>query len=103
MPKYLVEREIPNAETMSSEELHQLLQKSSVVLRNVGSGIQWLTGYATSNRIYSIYFADDDLTPERATVTGFPVKRISKIEASLGAKSAKRIFAPTELPEVLFG
>src|SRR5688572_4435877 len=105
MPKYLVERGIPNAEKMSSEELHRLLHKSSRMLRNLGSEIQWVTGYVTSDRIYCIYFApaDDDLTAERASVADLPVIRISKIEASLGAKSAKRIFVPTGPREVLFG
>ena len=40
MPKYVIEREIPNAGKLSPAELQGITQKSCSVLRNLGPQIQ---------------------------------------------------------------
>ena len=40
MPKYLIERNIPNAGDLSPEELQAISQKSCSVLQNLGPQIQ---------------------------------------------------------------
>jgi hypothetical protein len=42
MPKFVIEREIPNAAKLSPEELRGISQKSCGVLRNLGPQIQWV-------------------------------------------------------------
>ena len=45
MPKYVIEREIPGAGSLSAEELNGISQKSCSVLNNLGPRIQWVTKF----------------------------------------------------------
>ena len=81
MPKYIIERDIPNAGALSAEQLQQISQKSCSVLKNMGPHIQWLESYVTDNKIYCIYIAPDETAiREHAEQGEFPVNRISQIK-----------------------
>src|SRR6185436_18980780 len=45
MPKYVIERDLPGAGKLSSEQLQGISQKSCGVLKNLGPQIQWVTSY----------------------------------------------------------
>jgi hypothetical protein len=81
MPKFLIEREIPNAGALSPNELQSISQKSCSVLRNMGPKIQWLHSYVTGDKIYCVYIADNEASiREHAKQGGFPANRISEIK-----------------------
>jgi hypothetical protein len=81
MPKYIIERDIPNAGALSAEQLQQISQKSCSILKNMGPHIQWLESYVTDNKIYCIYIApDESAIREHAGQGEFPVNRISQIK-----------------------
>jgi Protein of unknown function (DUF4242) len=81
MPKFLIEREIPNAGALSPDQLQGISQKSCSVLRNLGPKIQWLHSYVTGDKIYCVYIADNEATiREHAKQGGFPANRISEIK-----------------------
>ncbi len=42
MPKYVVEREIPNAGKLTQQELQAISQKSCGILQKLGPQIQWV-------------------------------------------------------------
>lgn len=42
MPKYIIEREIPNAAALSAADLKGISQKSCGVLQQLGQSIQWV-------------------------------------------------------------
>ena len=60
MPKFVIEREIPDAGKLSSEQLRAISQTSCGVLREMGPQIQWVQSYVTDNKIYCIYIAPDE-------------------------------------------
>jgi hypothetical protein len=51
MPKFIIEREIPNAGKLSPEELRGISQKSCGVLHNLGPQIQWVQSYVTDDKV----------------------------------------------------
>ena len=55
MPKFVIEREIPNVGEMSDADLRAAAQRSVKVLNDMGSKIQWLHSYVTGNKIYCVY------------------------------------------------
>jgi hypothetical protein len=57
MPKYVIERNLPNAGKLSPAELTSIAQKSCSVLQNLGPRIQWVESYVTADKIYCIYIA----------------------------------------------
>jgi hypothetical protein len=87
VPKYLIEREIPGAGDLSSEDLRAISQKSCGVLRGMGPQIQWVESYVTGDKIYCVYIAPDEAAVrEHAAQGGFPANRVSEI---------KRVIDPT--------
>src|SRR6266542_7081602 len=82
MPKYLIEREIAGAGSLSPQELQGISQKSCGVLQNLGPQIQWLHSYVTGDKIYCIYIApNEEMIREHAQQGGFPANRISEIKS----------------------
>ncbi len=60
MPKYVIERELPNAGKLSKDELQAISQKSCGMLRNLGPQIQWLQRYVTDDKLYCVYIAPNE-------------------------------------------
>ena len=82
MPKYVIEREIPDAGKLSPEQLKAISQTSCGVLRNMGPQIQWVHSYVTDNKIYCIYNApNEEMVREHAKQGGFPANSVSKVAA----------------------
>jgi len=90
MPKYVIEREIPGAGQLSSDELRAISQKSCGVLREMGPQIQWLRSYVTGDKVYCLYIAPDEDTVRRhAEQGGFPANRISRVETVIDPTTAE--------------
>jgi hypothetical protein len=82
MPKFVIEREIPDAGKMSPEQLQAISQKSCSVLRNLGPEIQWIESYVTDNKIYCVYIApSEEMIRTHAQQGGFPANQISEVHA----------------------
>jgi hypothetical protein len=90
MPKYIIEREIPGAGSLTPEELQGISQKSCNVLRNIGPQIQWIESYVTDDKIYCVYIAPDEATVrEHARQGEFPANRISEIRRMIDPTTAE--------------
>ena len=90
MPKFVIEREIPSAGKLSTQELQGVSQTSCGVLRNLGPQIQWVQSYVTDNKIYCVYIApDEQLIRKHAEMGGFPANRISQIRAIIDPTTAE--------------
>ena len=90
MPKYIIEREINGAGTLTPEQLQGISQKSCGVLRNLGPQIQWLESYITDNKIYCVYIAPDEATVrEHAAQGGFPANRVSEVKKIIDPTTAE--------------
>jgi Protein of unknown function (DUF4242) len=84
MPKFVIEREIPGAGKLSSEQLKAISQTSCGVLRELGPRIQWVHSYVTDDKIYCVYIApDEDTVRKHAEMGGFPANRISQVRTMI--------------------
>jgi Protein of unknown function (DUF4242) len=90
MPKFVIERDIPKAGSLSPQQLQELSQKSCGVLRGMGTQIQWIQSYVTDDKIYCIYLAPDENTlREHAQQGGFPANQISRICSMMDPTTAE--------------
>ena len=90
MPKYLIEREIPGAGKLSSQDLQGVSQKSCGVLQEMGPQIQWVQSYVTGDKVYCVYIApNEEMIREHAKQGGFPANRISQISAIIDPATAE--------------
>lgn len=90
MPKYVIEREIPEAGKLSAEQLQAISQKSCSVLENLGPKIQWIQSYVTDDKIYCVYIApNEEMVREHAKQGGFPANRVSEIKQVIDPTTAE--------------
>jgi hypothetical protein len=84
MPKYVIEREVPNAGSMSEDQLREVSLKSLEVLGELGPRIQWIHSFVTDNKVYCVYLApDEDMIRQHAEMVGLPANRISAVRHML--------------------
>jgi Protein of unknown function (DUF4242) len=90
MPKYLIEREIPQAGKLTPEQLQAISQTSCGVLKNLGPQIQWQHSYVTEGKIYCVYIApNEEIVREHARQGGFPANRVSEIKTVIDPTTAE--------------
>ena len=90
MPRYVIEREIPNAGKLSPADLRGISQKSCGVLSKMGPQIQWVQSYVTDNKIYCVYIApNEEMVREHARQGGFPANRVSEVTTMIDPTPAE--------------
>lgn len=90
MPKFVIEREIPGAGSLTPDQLHAISEKSCGVLQTMGPKIQWVESFVTADKIYCIYIAPDEATVrEHASQGGFPANRVSKVVTKIDPTTAE--------------
>ncbi len=89
MPKYVIERELPGAGSLSAEQLQGISRKSCGVLKELGPQVQWLESFVTDDKIYCVYIApDEEMVREHAKRGGFPANRISQVRTIIDPTTA---------------
>lgn len=87
---YVIEREIPDAGKLSAEELKAISKISCAVLEKMGSEIQWVHSYVTTDKIYCVYLApNEEMVQEHAKQGGFPANSVSKVATMIDPKTAE--------------
>lgn len=90
MPKYLIEREIPNAAALSAAELKTIAQRSCTVLQELGPQIQWIQSYVTEDKITCVYIAPNaDIIRQHARLGGFPANRVLEVATIIDPTTAE--------------
>ena len=90
MPKFVIEREMPGAGSLSPDQLKAASQTSCGVLRELGPQIQWLQSYVTDDKIYCVYIAPNKkLIEDHAKQGGFPANRVSEVKATIDPTTAE--------------
>ncbi len=91
MPKYVIERDLPGAGKLTSEQLQGISQKSCGVLKNLGPQIQWLESIVTDDKIYCVYIAPNEaMVREHAKQGGFPANRVSEVRRVIDPTTAEK-------------
>lgn len=81
MPKYIIEREIPDAGNLTADDLQGISQKSCSILKNMGPQIQWVESFVTQDKVYCTYIApNEDEIRKHAADGGFPANSIAEIK-----------------------
>jgi hypothetical protein len=90
MPKYVIERDMPGASSLTGAELHTIASKSNEVFASMAPRAQWQHSYVAGDKVYCVYIADDEATVrEHATRGGFPVTLVSEVAAVIDATTGE--------------
>jgi cell division inhibitor SulA len=92
MPKFVIEREVPGAGSMSAQQLQAISETSCGVLRNLGPQIQWIQSYVTDDKITCIYIApNEEMVREHARLGGFPANRVMQVRSVIDPTTAEAV------------
>src|SRR5512133_4320155 len=90
MPRYIIEREIPNAAALSPAELKAISQRSCAALHQLGPSIQWVQSFVTEDKITCVYISPDPkLIREHARLGGFPADRVLEVGSVIDPTTAE--------------
>lgn len=90
MPKYLIEREVPNAAALSAAELKAIAQRSCAVLQQLGPSIQWLHTFVTEDKLTCVYIAPNaEIIRAHARLGGFPAERVLEVASVIDPTTAE--------------
>jgi hypothetical protein len=90
MPKFVIERSIPQIGSASAADMQAISQKSCGVLRELGPEVQWVQSYVTGEKIYCVYIApSEELVREHARRGGFPADSVARVVASIDPTTAE--------------
>ncbi|MPY87981.1 MAG: DUF4242 domain-containing protein [Luteitalea sp.] len=90
MPKFVIEREMPGAGSLSPDQLKAASQKSCSVLAEMGPSIQWVESFVTDDKLYCIYVApDEQAVRTHAARGGFPANRVARVATVIDPTTAE--------------
>ncbi len=90
MPKFVIEREVPGAGSLTPEQLKAISQTSCGVLSKMSPSIQWVHSYVTGDKIYCIYIApNEEMVREHAKQGGFPANSVAEVATIIDPTTAE--------------
>jgi hypothetical protein len=91
MPKFIVERNIPGADTLTAAELRDISAKSNSVVGGLGVPYVWHHTYAAGDKLYCVHEADNaEAIYRHAKEGGFPADLVAEIKNIFGPSTANR-------------
>ena len=89
MPKFVIERDMPQAGSLTPKQLHEASRKSADVMDELGK-IHWVQSYVTDDKIYCVYVAPDEETIRKhARAAGLPADRVSLVRTIVDATTGE--------------
>ena len=93
MPRYVIERDIPEIGSAERDALRAASQQSNGVLAAMkaeNKNIQWEHSYVAGDKTFCIYIAEHpDLIAEHAERSGFPASRVTPVKRMIDPVTAE--------------
>ena len=93
MPRFVIERDIPEIGSADRDALRAASQKSNSVLAAMGEekkNIQWQHSYVAGDKTFCIYLADNEaLIYEHAQRSGFPATTVTEVPKMIDPVTAE--------------
>ena len=93
MPRYVIERDIPDIGSAEREALREAAEKSNGVLAEMKAeqkNIQWEHSYVAGDKTFCIYLAaNEGLIEEHAERSGFPATKVTEVRKMIDPVTAE--------------
>ena len=91
MKRFIIERKLPGAGNLTTEELEAISKTSVAVISVLGKPYHWIQSFVTEDKLYCIHEAEnEDDIREHAKCGGFPLTRIEEIKAVVYLTTANK-------------
>jgi hypothetical protein len=89
MKKFVVERNLPSAGSLSPQELQAISETSCNAIGELGKPYHWVQSFITGDKIYCIHIAEsEEVIREHARLGKFPVTVISEVKTIIDPATA---------------
>jgi hypothetical protein len=89
MQKFVIERHVPGAGDLTSEQLADLAQQSNATVASLGVPYHWHESFAAGDTIYCVHSAESaEVIMEHARRAGFPADKVTPVGGTFGPESA---------------
>jgi hypothetical protein len=93
MPRFMIERDIPEIGTAEREQLRAAAAQSNSVLtamQSEGKAIQWEHSYVVRDKTFCVYLAESPaLIDEHAQRSGFPASVVTEVSKVIDPVTAE--------------
>lgn len=90
MPKFIIERNIPEIGKSNEQNIKEACQKSNDTISSLSHTVQWQHSYVTNDKLYCVYLAKDkEAVKEHAAVSGFPADKIEEVYSIIDPVTAE--------------
>jgi len=90
MPKFVVERTVPGAGTLTRHQLQEIAAKSNATIAGLGEPYVWHTSYVAGDKIYCVHEAENaEAIYRHAKQGGFPADKVTMVEAIIAPATAR--------------
>jgi len=90
MPKYVIERDIPNAGKFTADQLQEYAQSSCSAIDSLDNKLQWIQSYVTTDKLYCVYLAPNkEMIMEHAKRGGYPANSVSEVSTIIDPTTAE--------------
>jgi len=93
VPRYVIERDIPDIGSAEREALRAAAEKSNGVLAEMKAeqkNIQWEHSYVAGDKTFCIYLAaNEGLIEEHAERSGFPATKVTEVRKMIDPVTAE--------------
>ncbi len=94
MRRFIIEREIPGASQLTTEQLAAISQTSNEAVASLGVPYTWVNSYVAGDKIYCVHEAEDaDTILEHARRGGFPANLVTEVAGEFGPHTAEQVAA----------
>jgi Nickel responsive protein SCO4226-like len=84
MKRFIIERNIAGASTLSAAELRDISVKSNEVVADLGKPYRWVNSYVAGDKIYCVHEAESaEVIREHARTGGFPADSIAEVTSEI--------------------
>jgi len=89
MPKYVIERFVPNAGQMNPDELKEVAQNFCEVITKKGSQVKWINSFVTLEKIYCVYLAaNKEIVIEHVSQGKYPASFVGEVSTIIDPGTA---------------
>lgn len=89
MQRFIIEREIPGASNLTSDQLAEIAKTSNAAAASLGVPYNWVTSYVAGDKVYCVHEANDAETiREHARRGGFPANLVTPVADEFGPHTA---------------
>lgn len=84
MGRYVIERSLPGAGSLSDEDIRAISAMTNDVLSGLGDDVAWVHSYVTDDKLYCVYDArDPELIRLHARAGGFPCDSVQPVRRTI--------------------